>query len=195
MNSLKKLKAVIFDLDGTLADTRLDFPAICREVGVKEGTPLLEYCTQLKDLEQARYIHSVIEKHEIQGAHQASWIGGAEAMLSHLNQKQIPMAIVTRNMRKAALVTINKLKIPITQLITREDCQPKPHPEGLLLIANDWNIDVKNIAYVGDYKFDLMAARNAGMQAFLIRNQRNSEFQYLADRVLEDFCQLTEHFS
>lgn len=194
MTRQENLKGVIFDLDGTLANTRLDFAAMCREVELPTGTPLLEYCDQLSDRKQADYIHTVIKHHEMRGAHQAEWIDGAEEMLSQLSQAKIPMAIVTRNMRKAAMVTIDKLGIPIKHLVTREDCQPKPSPDGLLMVSDHWKIAPDNIAYVGDYKFDLVAAKNAGMKGFLKLNSKNSHFSHLADKVLTEFRQLTELF-
>jgi phosphoglycolate phosphatase-like HAD superfamily hydrolase len=51
--------------------------------------------------------------------------------------------------------------------LTREDAPPKPDPQGLLSIAANWAIDCGDIAYIGDYKYDIQAAHNAGMQAWL----------------------------
>ena len=34
------LQGVIFDLDGTLANTHLNFPQICLEAGLPEGTKI-----------------------------------------------------------------------------------------------------------------------------------------------------------
>ena len=100
------------------------------------------------------------------------------------------MAIVTRNMRSATQLTIENLNIPIDLIITREDCQAKPDPEGLLIIADHWNILPKNLIYVGDYLFDLEAAKNAGMMSCLLANQRNEQFQYMADKVIDNFAEL-----
>ena len=44
---------MLFDLDGTLADTRLDFTAIRAEVGVPEGIGVLEYLDRLEDAARA----------------------------------------------------------------------------------------------------------------------------------------------
>ena len=184
-------KGLIFDLDGTLADTQLDFPKICAEAGVPPGTPLLEYCDSLDDENRAKAIHQIIEKHEVEGAHQSSWIDGAENMLHALANLSIPLAIVTRNMRAAASITIKKLSIPIDLVITREDCKPKPHPEGLLRVANQWQIAPHELAYVGDYKFDLMAAKNAGMHAVLLSTKRNNEFHAMADWVIGNFAEIS----
>ena len=45
---MDQLKGIIFDLDGTLANTYLDFPQMCRDAGLPEGTRILEHCAALK---------------------------------------------------------------------------------------------------------------------------------------------------
>lgn len=187
-------KGIIFDLDGTLANTHLDFQKMCRDAGLPAGTQILEHCASLDDQEKVSQILSVVERHELHGANRAEWILDAKDMLIRFRAADIPMAIVTRNMRAATEITIDKLGIPIDLVITREDCVPKPDPAGLLLVAKQWNIAPERLVYVGDFKFDLMAARNAGLFSCLILNQRNNEFCHMADKVIKNFKQLDELF-
>ncbi len=49
----QRFAAVLFDLDGTLADTRLDFTAIRAEVGVPEGIGVLEYLVKPRAINRA----------------------------------------------------------------------------------------------------------------------------------------------
>jgi len=189
------LKGVIFDLDGTLANTQLDFPRMCIDAGLPVGTKLLEHCTALTDKNRAREIMSVIERHELDGAKRAEWILDAEQVLNRLDHINFPMAIVTRNMRTAAEYTIEKLNIPIDLLVTREDCLPKPHPEGLLMVAKKWGVLPENLAYVGDYQFDLIAANSAGMVSCLLSNHRNEQFHHQADKIIDNFQQLESIFN
>lgn len=186
----KRLQGVLFDLDGTLANSQLDFAAMCKEASLPLGTPLLEYCIGLGDCAEAKNLHAIIEKHEMAGAERAQWIEGADVLVNRLFDAGVPMAIVTRNMRRATDLMVSKLEIPISLLITREDCLPKPDPEGLLLIAEQWGIGVEFLAYVGDYKYDLQAARNAGMLGVLLRNSRNEKFADQADLAISEFEEL-----
>jgi len=48
------LKLVIFDLDGTLLDSPLDFDAIRCEIGLPDGQPILEALEGLPPPERAR---------------------------------------------------------------------------------------------------------------------------------------------
>ncbi len=184
------LRGIIFDLDGTLANTQLDFAQMCLDAGLPVGTRILEYCAQLDDVDRVEKILTIFEKHEMDGAKRADWILDAEDVLQQLKNANIPMAIVTRNMREATQTVIERLKIPIDLFITREDCAPKPDPEGLIIVSQQWGIPANKLAYVGDFRFDLMAAKKAGMLACLLSNQRNREFHSMADKVIENFCQL-----
>ncbi|MFT6733818.1 MAG: phosphoglycolate phosphatase-like HAD superfamily hydrolase [Polaribacter sp.] len=186
------VKGFIFDLDGTLADTKLDFAKMCIDAGLPVGTKILEHCASLNDTGQVEQILSVVEQHELDGANQASWILDAEIVLNKFKQANIPMAIVTRNMREAALMTIERLGIPIDLVITRDECLPKPDPDGLLMVSKQWNILPNELVYVGDYQFDLVAAKQAQMMACLIANQTNQHLFEMADKVITTFDELNE---
>ncbi len=41
------VRGVVFDLDGTLVDSRLDFEAMRRQMNLPKGAPLLETIAQL----------------------------------------------------------------------------------------------------------------------------------------------------
>ena len=47
-------RAVLFDLDGTLAESRLDFDAIRAEIGLLPGLPILEQLAGVDPAERAR---------------------------------------------------------------------------------------------------------------------------------------------
>ncbi|BFM10988.1 HAD family hydrolase [Simiduia litorea] len=188
---MQRLSGIIFDLDGTLADSQLNFTAICDELAIPHQTPLLEYQQTLSCPLAVARVQSVIEKHEMAGAARATWIADAEVVLNRFAAAKVPMAIVTRNMRKATDLTVKKLKIPIDLVITREDCQQvKPHPEALLYIAKQWQMPTQQLAYVGDYKFDIEAARRAGMRSILWRNHSNANVVAEADHAIERFEEL-----
>ncbi|MFT7320864.1 HAD family hydrolase, partial [Congregibacter sp.] len=132
------LRAVIFDLDGTLVDSQLDFAAMRQQLGAPEEVGLLEYIADLSSQGDRDQAMAIIHRHEIAGAQAAHWMPGAEQTVHALRQQQIPIAIVTRNSRQAAQLTMERLGMPAMPLKAREDAAPKPDPEALLALASDW---------------------------------------------------------
>lgn len=187
---LRNVKGVVFDLDGTLVDTALDFAQMCRDIGWPVGTPLLEQLAKVEDVAEQQRINAIIRRHEMQGAAIARWMPGAEQCVAQLVALNIPVAILTRNMREATQSVIERLNIPITQVLTREDCAAKPDPAGLLLLSQRLKLAVSELIYVGDYLFDIQTAANAGMRSCLYLNGANQQFAADADWCFSHFTQL-----
>lgn len=66
---------IIFDMDGTLVDSGLDFAAMRREMGLPDGVPLLETLENLNAAESAR-CRAILHRHEEAGAERASVLPG-----------------------------------------------------------------------------------------------------------------------
>ncbi len=187
-------RGIIFDLDGTLVDSRLDFSLLCQRLGWPIGTPILEHLATLTDPEQVADAQYIIEQFELEGAASASWMPGAEALLQQLQQQQIPTAILTRNIKSATDLCIKNLQISVDIVLTRQDCAPKPDPAGLLHIAKHWQLDCQQLLFVGDYLFDLQTAARAGMPSCLYRTSDNGHFAQFADFTIDHFFELHQHY-
>jgi HAD superfamily hydrolase (TIGR01509 family) len=183
-----QIRAVIFDLDGTLVDSRLDFAAIRREIGAPEGLGILEYIDDLPHDEAQEAAMAVVHRHEMRGAEAAAWMPGAEAVLHALHQRGTPVGIVTRNSRAAATATMARLAMPDIPLLAREDAAPKPDPAALLNLAAAWDLAPRHCAYVGDFRFDIEAARRAGMLPVLyLPSHQEPEPWARPAQILRDF--------
>jgi HAD superfamily hydrolase (TIGR01509 family) len=194
MTALGWHKGVIFDLDGTLVDTRLDFTLLCQRLGWPVGTPILEHLATLTDPAEYAVATQIIEQFELEGAEQASWMPGAAELLRQLQQQKIPTAILTRNIKSATELCMQKLQFSVDVVLTREDCAPKPHPEGLIKIANHWQRECRELLFIGDYLFDLQTAARAGMPSCLYRTADNGHFADQADFVIDHFIELQRHY-
>lgn len=188
--TLASLKGIIFDLDGTLVDSGLDFAAIRHELACPDGVGVLEYIESLP--EGARLAaEQVVLDHERRGAERAEWMPGASECLWFCQQRNLPTAIVTRNAREVADLTLSRLGMQVDILLAREDCLPKPAPDGLLHIAAAWGLPPANLVYVGDFLYDLQAARRAGMIGCFYDPKQTGHYQAEADWHLAGFEQLT----
>nr|WP_298379809.1 HAD family hydrolase [uncultured Halomonas sp.] len=194
MLNLANITVVAFDLDGTLIDSRLDFPAIRRELGFPDDIGLLEHIATLKDDAEARLAHQVIHRHEMAGASAATWMPGARELLDTLHDIGLNTAILTRNTRSAMELARRNLHIPIDLTLTREDCAPKPSPDGLEKIADHFDAKASQLIYVGDFLFDLQTARAAGALSCLYRYGDNHRFTRDADLVVDHLDELAALF-
>lgn len=177
-------------MDGTLVNSQLDFNALRAETGCPEGLGLLEFMAGLSCPQQRADTAAIIDRHEQEGATASTWIAGAQQYLESLLAAGVPVGIVTRNSRSAVTRVQQKLALPDIPVITREDAPPKPDPAGLLQLAWLWQLPPHQLAYVGDFRFDLEAARNAGMMAVLYAQQAGNPDAELADLVFSHFDQL-----
>lgn len=187
-------RGVIFDLDGTLVDSRLDFNLLCQRLGWPAGSPILERLATLTDRDQYQRALAIIEQFELEGAAAAQWMPGAADLLALLKQQQIPTAILTRNMRSATRHCLERLGIVVDIVLTREDAPAKPDPAGLLQIAQAWQLPPAELIFIGDFHFDLATARAAGMPGCLYLNAQNEHYQAQADFVLPHFADLTRYY-
>lgn len=181
------LRGMIFDLDGTLVDSRLDFPAIKRDLGLPADKAILEALAEIPPGSHKDHLLARLRSHELRGAECATLFPGVRETLSFLQERAIPTAVLTRNSRECTTLMLERLNLSFSQVLTREDAPPKPDPSGLRQIAQRWQLDPGCLAFCGDYLFDLQAGRAAGMTTILFAPGALPTFADLADHVLRCF--------
>ncbi|MBB1268558.1 HAD family hydrolase [Shewanella sp. SR44-3] len=186
-----KLKGIIFDLDGTLVTSSLDFSLIRQQINCPEQLDVLVFVDTLTCVKTKAHANNVIAWHEQQDALSAQALPGMTDLFDALEKAQLPSAIVTRNSQSASALKVSNNRIPIQLVLTREDYPPKPAPDALLAIASLWQLEPQSILYVGDYLYDIQAAFNAGMQSCFINHGRESAYQAQADLVITHLDELT----
>lgn len=155
-------KAFVFDLDGTLIDSQLNFENLRAELGLEPGSPILEALAEWPPEKQA-WAHQIVDQHEMNGVVLSQLYPGVNEFLKLLAERNIPAALFTRNSRKATQAAIERHKFQFAAVITRDDAPPKPNPAGLLQIAQQFGLSPSEILFIGDYLFDLKAGSAAQM--------------------------------
>lgn len=194
---LHPIKAILFDLDGTLVHSALDFKQIRKDIACPEGQDVLSYVEQLSHEEKLN-AEEIIRQHELDDAHAAQVIQGASYLLERLETYGLKTAIVTRNSQVATQIKIQKSGLKVQQILTREDAPAKPSPDGLLHFSKLWNLQPQDCVYVGDYLYDLQAANNANMHACLYLEKTGLELPYyanLADFICQNFDDFEQHLA
>ena len=190
MTDAPKTRGVIFDLDGTLVDSGLDFNQIRAELGLPAGQPVLEAIAAMEAGEATR-CHAVLDQHERIGAQNSNVMPGAAEFLEHLRSRDVLCGVATRNSRAMALASIAQHKLRVHSIVAREDALPKPHPAGLLSICCDWQLEPDEVVMIGDFRFDLEAGRAAGMRTalFTAGRQLDADWTNLADFRFDSFTE------
>jgi phosphoglycolate phosphatase len=165
------IHGVIFDLDGTLVDSGLDFEMMRREMRLPPNQPILEALAGLSEPRRSR-CWEILHRHELQGAQRATLMPGAAELIEVLGQRGIRRAVFTRNGRQATLLTLSRLNLCFDTVVAREDAPAKPDPAGIWKICESWALRPEQVAMLGDYRFDIEAGRRAGTRTACYSAQR-----------------------
>ena len=168
------LRGLIFDLDNTLVDSRLDFDAMRREMDLPAGLPILEAIDWLPSA-QANRCREILHRHELAGAERATLLPGVVELLAEVKRRGLAQAIATRNSKPIAEATLRRLGIEIGLVLTR-DCGPiKPDPWPVLRACQQWGTRPEEVAVIGDYRFDIECGRAAGAKTVLLTHAANPD--------------------
>lgn len=187
------IKAVIFDLDGTITQPYFDFDAIRQEMGLpKDSGPILESMAKMLP-QQRKQAERILHYHEQQAVIKSKLNLGAKETLNALRSAGIRIGILTRNKRENALAIAEKHGLKFDAVVDRDDGPVKPDAFGILRICEQFEVRPQQTLLVGDYLFDLQCAKAAGAVAVLLANHsRAKEFAEHADFVIEKIDQILE---
>ncbi|GIV17501.1 MAG: hypothetical protein KatS3mg022_2936 [Armatimonadota bacterium] len=177
--------AVLFDLDGTLVETGIDFSrlrAAALQLIAEYGVDTLP----LQDMDALGAVERAVEALRSAGREDESTelrqrafarlqamemaycasprpVPGMYDLLNGLREQRVRIGIITRNDREVSLRTLNTLQIPYELLVSRDDVQRvKPHPQHVMVALEEWGIAPVHCVVVGDYWMDVEAGRAAG---------------------------------
>ncbi len=193
MGYTRKIKAIIFDLDGTLTVPVLDFDKIRKQMGLTlEDGPILEAMEKMT-LEQRRRAEDILLENEQKALSQACLNDGVQETLRELHQRGIKIGILTRNTHANALAIADKFNLRFDHVIGREHEPVKPAPQAALRLCEHFGCEPSEVLFVGDYLHDLQCAKAAKTLAVLIRTHpRAEDFLEWADHDIEKIEELLE---
>ncbi|MFJ3449538.1 HAD family hydrolase [Pseudomonas sichuanensis] len=181
--SLGDIRHWVFDMDGTLTVAVHDFAAIREALDIPAEHDILTHLAALPAA-QAAAKHAWLLEHERDLAIASQASEGAVELVRELAGRGCRLAILTRNARELAHVTLEAIGLadcfPIEHVLGRDEATPKPDPDGLLQIARAWAVAPGEMVMVGDYRFDLDCGRAAGTRTVLV-NLPDNPWPELAD--------------
>jgi phosphoglycolate phosphatase len=181
------IKAVIFDLDGTLANFNLDYKTLRAEVRsylMRTGVPtsLLNVNESIfemlkkaeifiknnsKSAETFEEVRSqsfaIAEKYEMEAASTTSLISGANETLKDLKRMNLKMGLCTTSSEKAANYILQRFKIDdfFKVMVPRNKVKyVKPHTEQFELALKTLGVRPQATVIVGDSNVDMQSAKD-----------------------------------
>ncbi|MDP9506491.1 HAD family hydrolase [Pseudomonas protegens] len=195
--SLSDIEHWVFDMDGTLTIAVHDFAAIRQALSIPPEDDILTHLAALPAEESAAK-HAWLLEHERDLALSSRPAPGAVELVRELAGRGYRLGILTRNARELAHVTLEAIGLADcfakADVLGRDEAPPKPHPGGLLKLAEAWDVAPQRMVMVGDYRFDLDCGRAAGTRTVLV-NLPDNPWPELTDWHARDCAQLRELLS
>jgi phosphoglycolate phosphatase len=178
------LKAVLFDLDGTLIDSRKDIASAANVTRRHYGLPalpdetignyvgngimvLLEKSIESSDPHRLKEAHQIFKAHYRDHAVDATVVfPGAFDLLGMLKKKNVKMGVVSNKPQEFTDLILKKLGLSDYFEVSfgpEATVNKKPHPEPLLTALERMGAKPSEGVMIGDSAVDIEAARAAKM--------------------------------
>lgn len=211
----KGIKAIVFDLDGTLLDSVHDIAIANNSVLERMGLPIhsvekyIEFIgngarrlvemalpdkLQQSDEKIDEYLEYYKASYKDKIVNKSVLFDGIPELLSYLNKRDIPISINTNKPHDQTMLIAEKLlnnfqfEIILGQ---SNDIPRKPDPAGALYIAEKLKLKPEEVLFVGDSGVDANTAKNAGMQLVCV-DWGYSPKQEMIDASCEHFVSTAE---
>lgn len=191
------IQAVLFDLDGTLADTAPDLGGALNAVLRRHNLPeksiaeirpyaghgaagLLKLGAGITPdhTDYTRWRAEYLDEYNSRYAQDTTLFGGVNELIAELGKRGIKWGIITNKPMRFTDKLVPELGfiIPPAVVVSGDTCdEPKPSIKPMLYACGQIHADPQHTLYVGDAERDIQAGRNAGMKTVL------AEWGYISD--------------
>ncbi|WP_122665839.1 N-acetylmuramic acid 6-phosphate phosphatase MupP [Pseudomonas viridiflava] len=186
-----RLRAVLFDMDGTLLDTAPDFIAICQAMLAERGFPAVEdklirdeISGGAKAMVAATFAMSpdaegfealrleFLERYQRDCAVHSKLFDGMAELLADIEKANLIWGVVTNKPVRFAQPIMDQLGLSQrSALLICPDhvTKSKPDPEPLTLACKMLDLDPASVLFVGDDLRDIESGRDAGTKTAAVR--------------------------
>jgi hydrogenase expression/formation protein HypE len=160
---LDGIRAVVFDMDGTLIDSTYDWPAIRRRLGVT-GASIIDDLNGLDEPERSRR-WALLEEIEMTATESARLHDGAHEVLEIFSARGLATALVTNNNSANTRRLLARFGLRFDVVLTRDSGLWKPSGAPISEAVTQLGVTPTDCLGVGDSRYDVLAAREAGLAA------------------------------
>lgn len=172
-------RGIVFDLDGTLVDTlalvyeafasilepfvgaRWSPEQIAAHFGPPESQILAKFIPAERLSDETERLYQYYRDHP----ERVVVFPEIKSLLDELYRGGVRTGLFTGKGREGTRITLDQVGMTgsLADIVTGDDTVcPKPHPEGLLRLIENWRLDPGSVWMVGDTAADVHAGRGAG---------------------------------
>lgn len=180
------IKAILFDLDGTLLNTLEDLTDSVNHIlnthGMPErtideirsfignGVPTLIARSVPYDTDPEMIkicVDGMMEYYKDHADIKTRPYDGIPELLDNLKKKNIRIAVVTNKAEEAAKILCKAKFGDVPDLVIGDNGKDKlkPAPDNVFRALNELNLKKEDVLYVGDSDVDMITAKNAGLRS------------------------------
>ena len=186
-----RIKAVLFDMDGTLLDTAPDFIAVIQSMRADRGLPAVDEKT-VRDVVSGGARAMVasafevdplsdefdplrldfLDRYQDHCAIHSHLFEGMEELLADLERARLTWGVVTNKPVRYAepiMQALGLAKRSAVLICPDHVTYSKPDPEPVLLACKQINIEPQAVIFVGDDRRDIESGRAAGTKTAAVR--------------------------
>ena len=182
----RSIRAILFDLDGTLIDSAPDLGAAADQMRIARGLPSLPmadyrpfagsgargmlrvaFGMQPEDAEFPAMREEFFQNYERRMTQDTTVFDGVADMLARIVAQQLHWGVVTNKSKRFTEPLSRQMALFASAgAVVSGDTTPhaKPHPEPLFEAARRIGVDPQDCVYVGDDERDIIAGKAAGMR-------------------------------
>ena len=187
---MTRVKAAVFDLDGTLIASNHDYYEMARrarQILEEAGVPKDELSQRgrvwevimggVKSLQELGLPHDrirgimarvdeALNEVELSSLASVELKPGAKELLEHLREGGIRIGVATRSCGEYArrVIEASHLRDYLDVVLARDEVEfPKPDPRHLLLVLKELGVSPQDSVFIGDTETDQRTARAAGI--------------------------------
>jgi len=199
------LKGIVFDLDGTLIHTTINFTTmkermigVLEAMGIPEGlfTPKQTTVVIIASAEEIlrkekrpqeeidemhKALGEIMNTGELEAIPDISEVKGVQGALKELKSAGYKLAVLTRSHHAYAVEALKKIgALDLFDLILGrgETPKPKPYPEALEHTAMLMGVKMSEIVFVGDNHIDASSAENARIPFIGVKSGRRGDLSW-----------------
>jgi len=165
---MKRIRAALFDMDGTIYASPVDWSEVRRRIGLeRDGRPIYEQILSLPPRRREEGIR-ILEKAERIGSEEGWLMEGASELIEAFHRQGVRCALITNNSRRSVDALLSRYPLRFELVLARDDGAMKPDPGIFRTACERLGVRPEEAVVLGDTHYDAIAAHNSGIRDVIL---------------------------